>query len=86
MKKIILFIIGLICIPPILGYLTTYMSNNPECEVYTGFWGVLYLFIYILFPLLYKGKIKQAMNRYAFYALLYGILFLIINILLICFN
>ena len=86
MKKIIFFIIGFFVVPMIMGSITAFVFTPQDYELYVGFWGSVYLLIYILFPLLYREKIKQKMNKMAFYALIYAVLFLITSIYLICFN
>lgn len=77
MKKIFLFIIGFFLIPTILGSATAYLHNMENYETYVGYWGSIYLLIYILFPLIYRDKIKQKINKYAFYVLLYSLLFVL---------
>ena len=77
MKKIISFIIGFFLIPSILGSATAYLFNQENYETYISFWGSIYLVIYILFPLLYSSKIKQRINKYPFFAILYIVLLLL---------
>ena len=77
MKKILLFIIGFFLIPTLLGSATAYLFNPENYETYVGFWGSIYLLIYIVFPLIYRDKIKQKINKYTFYALLYSFLFVL---------
>ena len=60
MKKIFLFIIGFFLIPTILGSTTAYLFNLENYETYVGFWGSIYLLIYIIFPFIFRGKIKQS--------------------------
>ncbi len=86
MKKIIFFIIGFFIVPMIMGGITAFVFNPQDYELYAGFWGCVYLLIYIIFPLLYRPKIKQKMNKSAFYALVYAILFTLTGICLIYFN
>lgn len=86
MKKIFLFIIGFFLIPTILGSTTAYLFNLENYETYVGFWGSIYLLIYIIFPFIFRGKIKQSINKYIFYTVIYTLLFLIFCLLLIYFN
>lgn len=76
MKKIFLFIIGFFLIPTILGSATAYLYNMENYETYVGYWGSIYLLIYILFPLIYK-KIKTKINKYLLYCLIYSALFVL---------
>lgn len=64
MKKIIFFIIGFFLIPTTLGYAIAYLFNPENYETYIGFWGSIYLIVYITFPLIFRGKIKQSTNKY----------------------
>ncbi len=77
MKKIFLFIIGFFLIPTILGSATAYLYDMENYETYVGYWGSIYLLLYIIFPLIYRGKIKHKINKYTFYALLYSFLFVL---------
>ncbi len=77
MKKIFLFIIGFFLIPTILGSATAYLYNMENYETYVGYWGSIYLLVYILFPLIYRNKIKHKINKYTFYVLLYSLLFVL---------
>ena len=43
----------------IMGGITAFVFNPQDYELYAGFWGCVYLLIYIIFPLLYRPKIKQ---------------------------
>lgn len=86
MKRIIFFIIGFFLIPAILGYITAYLFNPENYETYVGFWGSIYLIVYIIFPFIFRGKIKQFTNKYILYTLIYALLFLIFSLLLIYFN
>lgn len=86
MKKIIFFIIGAIFIPMLMSGLTAFIFAPRDYEAYSGFWWSIYLLIYIIFPLLYRPKIKQKMSKTAFYVLIYAVLFFIIGLSLIYFN
>lgn len=86
MKKIFLFIIGFFLIPTILGSATAYLYNPENYETYIGYWGSIYLLIYIIFPLIYQDKITQNINKYTLYALIYLILFLLTILTLIFAN
>ncbi len=81
MKKIIFFIIGFFLIPTALSSATAYLFAPENYETYIGFWGSIYLAVYILFPLIYSGKIKQFTNKYIFYALIYALLFFVFCLL-----
>ena len=63
MKKIMFFIIGFFIVPMIMGGITAFVFNPQDYELYAGFWGSVYLLIYIIFPLLYRPKIKQKMSN-----------------------
>ena len=86
MKKIIFFIIGFFVVPMIMGGITTIVFTPQDYELYVGFWGSVYLLIYIIFPLLYRKTIKQKMSKPAFYMLIYAVLFIVTSLFLICFN
>lgn len=70
----------------IMGGITAFVFTPQDYELYAGFWGSVYLLVYILFPLLYRQKIKQKMSKMAFYTLIYAMLFLITVLSLIYFN
>jgi len=86
MKKIIFFIIGFFLIPTALGSATAYLFNPENYETYIGFWGSIYLIVYVTFPFIFRGKIKQFTNKYTLYTLIYVLLFFIFYLLLIYFN
>ncbi len=86
MKKIIFFIIGFFVVPMMMGGITAFIFTPQDYELFVGFWGSVYLLVYILFPLLYRPKIKQKMGKMAFYTLIYAVLFLITSLSLIYFN
>lgn len=71
LKKVFLFILGIVIIPVILG---KFLSWIVGCEDYQGinFFGLVFFLIYVIFPVLYRGKIREKIpNRYLFYVLLY---------------
>lgn len=85
MRKIVYFIIGILVVPAVFGMATSYFFGSDDYETFVGFWGVVYLLIYLLFPLIYRGKIVQKIsNRYMMYAIPYAlagiVLFLLLNI------
>ena len=86
MKRIIFFIIGFFVVPLMMGGITAFMFTPQDYELFVGFWGSVYLLVYILFPLLYREKIKQKMSKMVFYALIYVVLFIITSLSLIYFN
>lgn len=71
LKKIFYFLLGGIVIPVVLGRL---LSLLLKCEEYEGvnFFGVVYFFIYLIFPVLYGEKVKRLFpNKYVFYGVVY---------------
>lgn len=71
LKKVFLFILGIVIIPVILG---KFLSLIVGCEDYQGinFFGLVFFLIYVIFPFLYRGKVKEEIpNKYLFYVLLY---------------
>ena len=86
MKKIIFFIIGAVFVPMLMSWLTAFVFAPRDYEVYSGFWWGVYLLVYILFPLLYRPKIKQKMSKPVFYVLIYAVIFVLTGLSLIYFN
>lgn len=86
MKKIFLFIIGFFLVPAILGFATAYLFNMENYETYVGFWESVYLLIYVIFPFIFRGKIKQSVNKYIVYTIIYALMFLILCLLKIHLN
>ena len=71
LKKIGYFIIGLIVIPFIFSVIFAFGTNS-DYEDSIDFFGGMYLICYLLFPLLYRGKLQNiTQNKYVFYGLLY---------------
>jgi len=71
LKKVFLFILGIVFIPVILG---KFLSWIVRCEDYRGinFFELVFFLIYVIFPFLYRGKVKEKIpNKYLFYLLLY---------------
>lgn len=71
LKKVFLFVLGGVLIPFILGKI---LSLVVGCEDYQGinFFGLVFFLIYFIFPVLYRGKVREKIpNRYLFYVLLY---------------
>ena len=80
-RKIIYFILGWLFIPVILSFSTLFVF---EFKKGIGFWSLVYLISYLIFPLLYRNTIPQRFsNRYIFYGIIY--LVLLIIFLLCCF-
>ena len=74
MRKIVYFITGILVVPAVFGMATSYFFGSDDYETFVGFWGSVYLLVYLLFPLIYRGKIAQKIfNRYMMYAILYAI-------------
>lgn len=77
-KKIILFVIGLLTIPEIVAYSTAFIFKIDMFE--HAFFECLfvdYMLTYILIPLLYKPKIqKYISNKYVFFALVFFLFWL----------
>lgn len=71
LRKICYFIIGLIVIPFVFSLIFAFFTAS-DYEDSIDFFGGMYLIVYLLFPLLYKGKLKNIItNKYVFYGLLY---------------
>lgn len=71
LKKIILFIVGMVIVPFALGKSLSLMVG---CEDYKGFsfFSLVFFLLYMIFPFLHRGKIKEKIyNKYVFYVLLY---------------
>lgn len=71
LKKICYFIIGLVFIPLVFSAICAFITTS-DYEDNIDFFGGMYLIVYLLFPLLYRGKLKNIIiNKYVFYGLLY---------------
>ena len=71
LKKICYFIIGLVFIPLVFSAICAFITTF-DYEDNIDFFGGMYLIVYLLFPLLYRGKLKNIfINKYVFYGLLY---------------
>ena len=70
-KKIVYFILGLFVVPPAVGLpFLSFGAKTYEDSI--SFFGGVYFFIYLFFPLLYRKKIQNLIpNRYRFYVILY---------------
>ena len=82
MKKIFFFIIGFYIIPIFLGMITAYLFDLKAYDIYNNSWGKIYLLTYIFFPLIYRKKIKQSINKYTLYAIIYSIIFIAFSLVL----
>lgn len=72
LKKIFYFLAGLILFPVFVGLILFWGLGYDNDYRYVDFWGGAYFLVYLIFPLLYRGKVKEKIkNRYIFYALLY---------------
>lgn len=70
-KKICYFITGLVFIPLVFSAICAFITTS-DYEDNIDFFGGMYLIVYLLFPLLYRGKLKNIIiNKYVFYGLLY---------------
>lgn len=61
----------MVIIPVVLGEGMSFVMN---CDVFDGinFFGLVYFLVYLLFALLYRGKVREMVpNRYVFYGGLY---------------
>lgn len=71
LKKICYFVSGLLLIPLVFSAICAFITAS-DYEDNIDFFGGMYLIVYLLFPLLYKGKLKNIItNKYVFYGLLY---------------
>lgn len=71
LKKIVYFLVGLYLVPVIIGILLFWLLGHDDYR-YVDFWGCVYFLVYFIFPVLYRGKIREKIpNRYLFYVLLY---------------
>jgi hypothetical protein len=75
-KKIILFIAGLLVVPVIVAYSTVFVLKIDIFErLYTSLF-IDYVLAYILTPLLYRENIQKYLNKYAFFALIFFLFWL----------
>jgi hypothetical protein len=78
MKKIILFIIGLLVIPTVIAFLTAFIL---KIDIFERLYISLffdYMIAYILTPLLYRPRIqKHISNKYVFFALIFFVFWLL---------
>lgn len=71
LKEICSFIAGLIVVPFVFSLIFAFLTTSDYEDSIDFFWG-MYLIVYLLFPLLYRGKLKNIIiNKYVFYGLLY---------------
>ena len=62
-KKIVYFTTGILMIPFTLGLITSWALKSDDYERYVGFWGSVYILIYILFPVIYRGKVAEKVSN-----------------------
>ena len=71
LKKICYFITGLVFIPLVFSAICAFITTSDYEDNIDFFWG-MYLIVYLLFPLLYRGRLQNIIkNKYVFYGLLY---------------
>ncbi len=74
MKKAFLFVLGICFIPLFLGNVNALIFGDDYRKVFSGYFLLVYLLIYCMFPLLYRGDApKRFPNKYIFYAVQYFI-------------
>ena len=76
-KKIIYFFIGLAIIPAIATYFTVFVL---KIDIFERLYISLffdYMIAYILTPLLYRENIQKYLNKYAFFALIFFLFWLL---------
>ena len=57
--------------------------KSEDYERYMGFWGSIYLLIYILFPVVYRSKVAEKVsNKYIMFLILYLIAAIILLLLI----
>lgn len=82
-KKIIYFTTGILIVPFTLGIVTSWLLNSDDYERYVGFWGSVYILIYILFPVIYRGKVSEKIsNKYIMFLIFYLIAAIILLLLI----
>ena len=76
-KKIVYFTIGFLSVSFIFGLITAMLLKTEEYELFVEVWGIIYLLIYLLFPMIYHGKIAEKIpNKYVMFAIFYLIVFI----------
>lgn len=84
LKKILYFVLGWVIVPPVLAIITVWLFQIDAFKEIYGYFSLIYLLSYILFPLFYRGALQNKFpNKYAFYAVIY--LTLCLLNLLMCF-
>ena len=82
-KKIVYFTTGILMIPFTLGLITSWALKSEDYERYVGFWGSVYILIYILFPVIYRGKVAEKIsNKYIMFLVFYLIAAIILLLLI----
>ena len=87
LKKILYFTVGEIVVPFLLGAANAFIFGNDTFNFFYGYFLLVFLLCYFLFPVLYRGKmVEKFPSRCAFYGMLYlgfeilGILLFLIQI------
>lgn len=72
LKKVFYFILGLYVVPELLSAILTTVLKIENHRFFAGYLAIIYLLVYFIFPVLYRGKIRENIpNKYLFYTLLY---------------
>lgn len=71
LNKIVLFIVGFVWIPVVLGKISAWLFHDEELK-YAGFWAVVFLLNYLLFPFARKSRMFSKIHaKYVLFAVLY---------------
>lgn len=72
LKKILYFTLGEIVVPFLLGVANTFIFGNDAFNFFYGYFLLVFLLCYFLFPVFYRGKmVERFSSRYAFYGVMY---------------
>ncbi len=72
LKRILYFTLGEIVIPLLMGAANALIFGNEAFEIFYGYFLLVYLLCYFLFPMFYRGEmVKRFPNRYAFWGVMY---------------
>lgn len=72
LKKVLYFILGQIMIPLVCGAINALIFGHDCFKYFHMYFSVVYIICYLLFPILYCGKIiKWFSNKYVFYIIMY---------------
>ena len=70
-SKIVFFIVGFVWIPVVLGKISAWLFHDEELK-YAGFWAVVFLLNYLLFPFARKSRMFSKIHaKYVLFAVLY---------------